>query len=95
VTVTGGLPTSGVRIAVERPKAGQAPWRYVGEAATAEGATPVTVIVQEGGEVTVEGVVGVVADKVKSIVRTAWKHATADDPEAAPPWRIVRWRGEK
>jgi hypothetical protein len=84
-----------VRIAVERPKAGGAPWRYTGEAASAEGAQAVTVVVQAAGEVSVEGVTGAVADKVKAIVRTAWKHATADDPEAAPPWRIVRWRGEK
>jgi hypothetical protein len=95
VTVTGGLPSSGLRISIERPKAGDAPWRYVGEAATAEGATPVTVVVQAAGEVAVEGAAGGVADKVKAIVRTAWKHATADDPDAAPPWRIVRWRGEK
>jgi hypothetical protein len=95
VTVTGGLPTSGVRIAIERPKTGEAPWTYAGEAASAEGALPVTVVVQAAGEVSVDGVTGAVADKVKAIVRTAWKHAIADDPGAAPPWRIVRWRGEK
>jgi hypothetical protein len=95
VTVTGGLPSSGVRIAIARPKAAVAPWRYVGEAASAEGAQSVTVVVQAAGEVTVEGVAGGVADKVKAIVRTAWKHAAADEPGAAPPWRIVRWRGEK
>jgi hypothetical protein len=61
-----------------------------------DGDHAVRVVVTESGDVAVslpddapEGL----AEKVRLIVRTAYKQAKADGEP--PPYRIVRWRGEK
>jgi hypothetical protein len=94
VGIVGGRPESGVRVDVERAREpAQAPWRYEGEAATPEAAHRVAVVVEAGGAVSVElppEAPAGLAEKVRLIVRAAWKHA--HDDGAPPPRRIVRWR---
>lgn len=106
VPVVGDRPQSGVRIALERPREGDAPpWRYAGNVALPERAFPVEVVVSAEGDVTVtfgapEDASGAgaappedLAEKVRLIVRTAFRQAKADGEP--PAMRIVRWRGEK
>ena len=94
MTIVGGRPESGVRIDVARPREPAAPpWRYDGEAATPDATVPVVVVVDAEGKVDVELAAGAgpeLAEKVRLIVRAAWKHAR--DDEAPPPRRIQRWR---
>lgn len=90
-----------MRIAIERPKHEAPPWHYHGAAHLPEVTFPLRATVAEGGEVEVElspaagGDVppSDLADKARLIVRTAYRQAKADGEP--PPWRIVRWRGEK
>jgi hypothetical protein len=91
-----------VRIHVERERSREdPPWSYVGAAHVPDASFPVTVAVDAAGEVrvTVDAAEGGaapppdLAEKVRLIVRTAYRQAKADDE--APAWRIVRWRGEK
>jgi hypothetical protein len=94
VGIVGGRPEGGVRIDVERAREpAEAPWRYEGEAATPDTAHRVAVLVDAQGAVNVElpsDAPEGLAEKVRLIVRAAWKHANEDG--AAPPRRIVRWR---
>ena len=90
VPIVGDRPESGVRIAIERPHGEGPPWRYEGFVHTPEASANVVVVVSESGEVTVDGPE---AEKVRLIVRTAFKQAKSDGE--APARRIVRWRGEK
>ncbi len=94
MAIVGGRPESGVRIDVARLREATAPpWRYEGEAATPEAAVQVVVVVDAEGRVDVELAVGAgpeLAEKVRLIVRAAWKHARDDG--APPPRRIQRWR---
>jgi hypothetical protein len=90
-----------VRIAIERPKEQAPPWVYAGAAHLPEASFPVRATVSADGTVEVslsaaaggEEPPGDLAEKVRLIVRTAYRQAKADDD--APAWRIVRWRGEK
>lgn len=101
-------PESGVRIAIERDaKKDDPPFRYAGLVHLPEGSHPVAVEVDADGAVAVSfpaasGAAGTpaagattpeLAEKVRLIVRTAYRQAKADGEP--PAWRIVRWRGEK
>jgi len=103
VAIAGERPESGVRIQIERDKSrDDPPWTYAGAAHVPETSFPVTVTVDAAGEVTVgispapdsgQTPPADLAEKVRLIVRMAYRQAKADDE--APAWRIVRWRGEK
>jgi hypothetical protein len=94
--IVGDHPETGVRIDVERERAGGPPWRYEGVAVTPTERFRVTAVVGEDGAVSVElasaALVGL-AEKARLLVRAAWKHA--HDEGAAPPRRIVRWRADR
>jgi len=92
VPIAGDRPESGVRIAIERPRDGGPPWIYEGAVHTPEASAPIRVVVTEDGAVEVEGAPDL-SEKVRLIVRTAWKQAKSDGEP--PARRIVRWRGEK
>jgi hypothetical protein len=105
--IVGDHPESGVRVDVQRPRDGGPPWRYEGEARTAQERHPVSAVVAADGtvDVTLQATVQEPADgqprehgagpsglaeKVRLILRSAWKHGQENG--AAPPRRIVRWR---
>ncbi|HXN33631.1 MAG TPA: hypothetical protein VN894_17300 [Polyangiaceae bacterium] len=96
MAIVGHPLESGVRVAVERQSAGGPPWQYAGEAVTKGERFRLAAKVDADGAVTVEmkpePPAGLV-DKVRLIVRAAWKHA-ADDG-TAPPRRIARWRADR
>ncbi|HVJ94348.1 MAG TPA: hypothetical protein VM580_31385 [Labilithrix sp.] len=101
--IAGERPESGVRIQIERDRSrDEPPWSYSGAAHVPDASFPVTVAVDAEGDVSV--VVSPsstdgrpppsdLAEKVRLIVRTAYRQAKADNEP--PAWRIVRWRGEK
>lgn len=100
--IAGDRPETGVRIQIARDKAREdPPWSYAGAAHVPDASYPVAVVVDADGhvEVTVSAAEGGaapppdLAEKVRLIVRTAYRQAKADDEP--PAWRIVRWRGEK
>jgi hypothetical protein len=106
VPIVGERPETGVRIVIERDKSREdPPWSYAGAAHVPSASFPLAVLVDAAGEVTVtvspEASSGAgapppppdLAEKVRLIVRTAYRQAKADDEP--PAWRIVRWRGEK
>jgi hypothetical protein len=102
VAIVGERPETGVRIAIERPREGGPPWAYAGTAALPDAIFPVEVTVGSEGEVAVvlapareSGIAppADLAEKIRLIVRTAYRQAKTDDE--APAFRIVRWRGEK
>jgi hypothetical protein len=97
VAIVGHHPETGVRIVVERTRAGGPPWSYEGEAVTPSARFRVTMTVEADGGVDVtlpsEAPAGL-AEKARLIVRAAWRHAR-DDEAAAPPRRIVRWRADR
>lgn len=109
VAIVGDRPQSGVRIALERPRGAEdPPWSYTGEAAVPDAVFPLRVTVTAEGvvEVVLDPARGDerpgapatapppdLAEKVRLIVRTAFKQAQADGEP--PAGRIVRWRGEK
>lgn len=93
--VAGERPETGVRIVLERPRGDAPPWTYEGALHLPEATHPLRVVVREDGQVdvTLGDAAADLAEKVRLIVRTAYRQAKADDE--APPLRIVRWRGEK
>jgi hypothetical protein len=95
MAIVGHHPESGVRVTVERPRVGGPPWRYVGEVATESARYGLSVTLEADGAVAVdlqsEPPSGL-AEKVRLIVRAAWKHARDDG--APPPLRLARWRAE-
>lgn len=102
VPIAGDRPESGVRIALEREKDKGPPFDYRGAAHVPDASFPADVTVSEGGDVdvrlapdTASGAAPPpdLAEKVRLIVRTAYRQAKADGEP--PAWRIVRWRGEK
>lgn len=102
MAIVGERPETGVRIAIERPREGGAPWSYAGTASLPDAAFPVSVVVSEGGEVDVTLAAAEdsgaappsdLAEKIRLIVRAAYRQAKAD--EEAPAFRIVRWRADK
>ena len=81
-----------MRIAIERPRDGGPPWRYEGHAHTPDASAPIGVVVAADGAVDVDAPPDL-AEKIRLIVRTAFKQAASDGEP--PARRIVRWRGEK
>ncbi len=96
MAIVGHLLENGVRVAVERRRAEGPPWDYEGEAAVKGERFRLEARVDADGTVTVELTpeppTGL-ADKVRLIVRTAWKHASEDGVD--PPRRIARWRSDR
>jgi hypothetical protein len=102
VAIIGERPETGVRIAIERAREGGPPWAYAGIAALPEHVFPAHVTVSDAGDVDValsparEGGSAAppdLAEKIRLIVRTAYRQAKSDDE--APAFRIVRWRADK
>ncbi len=96
MAIVGGHPESGVRIVLERPEGGGPPWTYEGSAWTVKERFALRATVSDAGDVVVE-LSGEpprdLALRVKTMLRTAHKHARDEDPAAAPPRQIQRWRG--
>jgi hypothetical protein len=94
-------PESGLRIAIERAKDADAPWRYAGAAHAPHATFPLSVVVAEDGTAEValapsesgDAPPPDLAERVRLLVRAAYRQALAEG--RAPAWRIVRWRGEK
>lgn len=103
VPIVGDRPETGVRIHIERDKSHEEPpWSYAGAAHVPDASFPITVTVDGEGEVVVNVARASsgaapppsdLAEKVRLIVRAAYRQAKTDDEP--PAWRIVRWRGEK
>jgi hypothetical protein len=105
VAIVGERPQTGVRIAIERPREGGPPWCYSGTAFVPDAGFPVEVTVSVEGEVEValrpsaEGdgspshPPSDLAEKIRLIVRTAYRQAKSDGEP--PAFRIVRWRADK
>ena len=101
--IIGDRPESGIRVVLERrgrdPRepADSPPWRYEGTVQTPDGETPLRATIEADGVVRVEGPAPELAEKVRLILRTAYKQTKHDDGRGpqAPPRKIVRWRGEK
>ncbi len=102
VSIGGDRPETGLRIHVQRDAATRAaPWSYAGRAYLPDASYALDVKVDEDGTVAVT--LGLqpgappppsdLAEKVRLILRAAYKQARSDG--VPPPWRIVRWRGEK
>ncbi|HLK36524.1 MAG TPA: hypothetical protein VKU41_07195 [Polyangiaceae bacterium] len=90
--IVGGLPESGVRVEIERPNDVGPPWRYRGRVDTPEGSVDIEAVVSADGQVAANAPRDV-ADKVRLVLRTAWKHAAEDG--LPPARRIVRWRPDR
>jgi hypothetical protein len=102
VPIAGERPETGVRIMIERDKSrADPPWRYEGAAHVPGASFPIAVVVTGAGAVDVTIAPSEsggapppdLGEKVRLIVRTVYRQASAD--EEPPAWRIVRWRGEK
>ncbi len=95
--IAGDRPESGVRIQIEREKSREdPPWSYAGAVHVPDATYPLSVVVDAEGGVAVTLAPSAPADlpeKVRLIVRTLYRQSKADGEP--PPWRIVRWRGEK
>ncbi len=93
--IVGDHPETGVRIEVTRPLAGGPPWSYRGAAVTPDTLFRVQATVSaEGGVIVVlppEAPEGV-AERIRLLLRAAWKHAAED--ALPPPRHIVRWRAD-
>ena len=102
MSIAGERPESGIRIAIERPRdtGAGAPWTYAGRADAPEATYPIRVVVEQQGDVRVEVCEtergteppADLAEKVRLIVRAAFRQAKADG--APPARRIVRWRAD-
>ena len=95
MAIAGDKPETGVRIAIERSRVGnnEPPWSYSGQAVLPNRSHPIEVVVTAEGEVHVTGAPVELLEKVRLLVRTAFKQAKSDGEP--PAWRIVRWRTEK
>jgi hypothetical protein len=102
MNAVGQTPESGFRLEIERARGGGPPWTYEGAAVTPEATFPVRAVLAVDGDVKVELSAATLvprqappaplADTLRRIVRTAYRHARDEDPQAPPPRRIVRWR---
>jgi hypothetical protein len=98
--IVGHHPESGVRVSLQRDRGEGPPWRYDGEAVTESARFSLTARLDTAGVVTValppDAPPGL-AEKVRLMIRTAWKHAQRDQAsdETAPPRRLVRWRANR
>ncbi|MDP9035364.1 MAG: hypothetical protein M3O50_11195 [Myxococcota bacterium] len=96
MSIAGAYPESGVRIEVQRPRAGGPPWVYEGEAVTPSRRYRLSAQLEDNGTVTIElpdDAPVAIAAKARLIVRAAWKHARED--AVPPPRRIMRWRAQR
>ena len=101
--IVGDHPETGVRIQLERDRSREVPpFEYAGAAHVPGRSFPLAVTVEASGEVSVavspSAADGAppppeLAEKVRLIVRAAYRQAASDGEP--PAWRIVRWRGEK
>ncbi len=98
--ITGGLPESGFRLVLERPRENDAvPCTYTGriELPTASHAVVVEVDASLVVHVRLEAPEGpesaALGDKIRLLVRQVVKESTRDASPLAR--KIVRWRGEK
>jgi len=94
--IVGHHPETGVRVDVERARDGGPPWRYEGEAVTPSSRFPLAANVSDDGDVLVElapEAPPALAEKVRLLLRAAWKHA--DEEDVRPPRHIVRWRADR
>jgi hypothetical protein len=87
-------PKTGLRFVLERPPSGP-PWEYRGGVYGPTEAWPFTAVVRADGAVDVSMPDAELAEKVRLLLRAAYKHAKKDAPDGAPARKIVRWRGEK
>jgi hypothetical protein len=98
--ITGEYPEGGVRIEVERLRDNQddaPPWTYEGHAVAPGSRWALRAVISETGAVSVtldEGAPEGTAERVRLLLRAAWKHAVGEG-RAAPPRRIQRWREER
>jgi hypothetical protein len=82
-----------MRVVAERSRAAGPPWRYEGEAALNDARFRLVATLDANGGVQVQvdpDAPDGLADKVKLIVRTAWRRASEDGLH--PPLRVARWR---
>jgi hypothetical protein len=94
--IVGHHPETGVRVDVERARDGGPPWRYEGEAVTPASRFPLAANVGDDGDVVVElapDAPASLAEKVRLLLRAAWKHA--EEQDVRPPRHIVRWRADR
>ena len=95
MSIVGDHPESGVRFVLERPYGGGPPWRYAGEAFTPEARFSLTAEVAADGVVTVAGgAPPEIAEKARLVLRALYKESRQEH-DAAPPRKIIRWRGDK
>ncbi|MGH7298161.1 MAG: hypothetical protein ACRELB_24690 [Polyangiaceae bacterium] len=96
MAIVGHHPESGVRIDIERERAGEPPWRYEGEVVTPSERFRVAAVLGVDGGVAVELQVGAppsLAEKTRLLVRAVWRHS--HEADAPPPRHIVRWRADR
>jgi hypothetical protein len=94
--IVGHHPETGIRVDVERARDGGPPWRYDGEAVTPACRFQCAAHLHDDGRVVVElepGAPTALAEKVRLLLRAAWKHA--EDEAVRPPRHIVRWRADR
>ena len=99
--IAGERPESGVRIAIERPRGEDPPFVYTGAAHVPDASFPIRVTVTGDGSVDVaispsdtgRAPSAELTEKVRLLVRTAYKQAKADGEP--PAIRLQRWRGDK
>ena len=99
MSVVGQSPSDGHRLELRREAlANDAPWRYVGSVDTVDdGPLEVAVSCDATGTCTFDEGCGLTAaqrERVERTLRMALRAARQDDPSAAPPRRITRWRGD-
>jgi hypothetical protein len=97
--VVGQSPSEGHRLELRREAVGVAPpWRYEGTLARPEGeALPVVAFLAAEGTVSFEPACTLEAaqrERVERTLRMALRAARQEDPDALPPRRLTRWRGE-
>ena len=95
MAITGEQVDGGLRVVAERSRAPGPPWRYEGEAAVPSARFRLVATLDGDGGVDVEvdaDAPAGLADKVRLIVRTAWRRAHEDG--LSPPPRIARWRAD-
>jgi hypothetical protein len=96
MAIIGQYPDQGIRLVLERPRDAGPPWRYEGEAFLENRRFSIVAVLDASGSVAVEPSPDAPADlaeRVRLIVRAAWKHAQPEGLE--PPRRIARWRPER
>lgn len=97
MTIAGDHPESGLRFVLERTADGP-PWNYQGAVYSPDARWDVRARVDAEGAVDVTLAASAppaLAEKVRLLLRTAFRQAQKEDEGAAPARKIVRWRGEK